>query len=151
MFFCFCMMERNCLSRLGARSRISWNSSSTTIIRSCSECAFSIRVSTSSISITPSTPGWNAMSIEPVKGLVDIIGITRKWVIRCRTRSIGCTLKNSFSSLADRSETEVACCKFTVICLRPVCFTALATTLLLPKRRGLISTKWLALFTNFSI
>ena len=38
-------------------------------------------------------------------------------------------------------ENRLAICKFTVIFLRPLCFSAFATTLLLPNRRGLIRTR----------
>ena len=148
MFFCSCMMARIFLSNRGERSRISWNSSSTTMILSFSEWAFSISSITSSRRIVPSTPGWKPTSMEPVMGFEDIVGIMRKWDIKCLTRSIGWILKNSRSSFADKSATDVTCWRLIVILFRLLCFIAFATTLLFPNRRGLIRIRWFALLTN---
>lgn len=57
--------------------------------------------------------------------------------------------ENSINSFADKSGTDVVCCKFTVICFRLLSLTAFATALLFPNRRGLISTKWFALIRYY--
>lgn len=89
--------------------------------------------------------------MAPVTGLVETVGMIRKCDTRCLMRSMGCILKNSRSSLAERSVTDVTFCILTVMLFLSICRSTFATTLLFPKRRGLISTKWLGPSRNWRI
>ena len=85
--------------------------------------------------------------VSPV-GVVDIVGTTRKLLSRCLSFSHGCSLNTSFNIIAAKPSTLTTICRLSEIHGRDTCVTAFFTKLDFPNRLGLISIRWLSLFSN---
>ena len=85
--------------------------------------------------------------VSPV-GVVEIVGTTRKLLSRCLSFSHGCSLNTSFNIIAAKPSTLTTICRLSEMHGRDTCVTAFFTKLDLPNRLGLISIRWLSLFSN---
>ena len=86
---------------------------------------------------------WNFYAIR--HGLVEMVGIKWKWVMRYSRRSIGYCWSIIHNNRAAKSAVPVTNCRFNWKTGRDNPFVTFWTRLVLPKRRGLISIRWFSL------
>ena len=117
-----------------------------TIILLSSVLTFSAKERVSSSITKLFSVGWKLTSIESLRGFVEKVGITLKFFNRCFILSIGCWRSIPLNNNDARSSMLVTCCMLRKTNWRPDCSTAFLTRLVLPNRRGLMTTRWFLLF-----